>query len=122
MAKEVLKLNSEKTAAATTTAIKGSVQKINIIARMISRMKVDQALLQLQFCSRRQSKELYVLLNSAIANAENNHSLDVDNLYVSEVLVGKAFNIRRFTSRGRGRSSRINKPFSRVTIKVSEKE
>lgn len=122
MAKETLKFNNDKFATATVTAVKGSMQKIGIIGRMIAKMKVDQALLQLQFCARRQSKEMYTLLNSAIANAENNHGLDLDNLYVSEVLVGKAFNMKRFSARGRGRSSKINKPFSRITIKVSEKE
>lgn len=116
-------LNKEENIAiATATAIKGSVQKINLVCKLITKMKVDQALLQLQFSSKRSSKELAVLLNSAIANAENNHGMDIDNLYVSKILVGKAFNLKRFSPRARGRASKLNKPFSRVTICVSEKE
>jgi large subunit ribosomal protein L22 len=121
MAKEIIKLN-EKTATASAKAIKGSVQKVNLVCKLINRMKVDQAVLQLQFLRKRVAKDIVDVLHSAISNAENNFGMDIDNLYISKIMVGKAFALRRFHARGRGRASRITKPFSRVTIYVSERE
>ena len=115
-------LNPAKTAFASAVAIKGSVQKVNLVCRMIAGMKANEALLQLQFSSKRASKDLHQLLSSAVANAENNHSLDIDTLVVSEIKVGKAFTLKRFNARARGRGAKIMKPYSKVTIFVSEKE
>jgi large subunit ribosomal protein L22 len=115
-------LDISKTAYASAVAIKGSVQKVNLVCRIIAGMKADEALLQLQFCHKRAAKDLHQLLSSAIANAQNNHSLDVDTLYVSEVKIGKAFALKRFSARARGRGTKVLKPYSKVTIFVSEKE
>ncbi len=122
MAKEVIKLNEAKTATASAKAVKGSVQKVNLVCKLVNRMKADQAVLQLQFLRKRVAKDIVDVLNSAISNAENNFGMDVDNLYISKIMVGKAFALRRFHARGRGRASKITKPFSRVTIYVSERE
>ncbi|MCE2991537.1 MAG: 50S ribosomal protein L22 [Candidatus Jidaibacter sp.] len=122
MAKESLKFNESRSAEATVKAVKGSVQKINLVCKLISRMKVDQAVLQLKFLRKRVAKDVADVLNSAISNAQNNLGMDVDNLYVSKIMVGKAFALRRFHARGRGRASKITKPFSRITIYVSERE
>ena len=121
MAKEIIKLNESKTAEATAKAVKGSVQKINLVCKLVNRMKADQAMLQLQFLRKRAAKDVLDVLNSAISNAENNFGMDVDNLYISKIMVGKAFALRRFHARGRGKASKITKPFSRITIYVSER-
>lgn len=102
------------------TGIKGSVQKVNLVANMIKGMKAFDALMQLKFSTKRAAKDLYLVLNSAIANAENNHSKDIDNLYVDQVIVGRAFVLRRFHARGRGKASGIKKPYSNVTIFLDE--
>lgn len=109
-------------ATATAKAIKGSVQKINLVCRLINGMGAFNALSQLQFCKKRAARDLYVLLQSAISNAENNLSMDIDSLFVKEVLIGKSYTLRRFAPRARGRASRISKYYSRVTIKLAEKE
>lgn len=115
-------LNPALTAYAKASAIKGSVQKLNLVCRMIAGMNAYEALLQLQFCHKRAAKDLYPVLASAIANAENNHGLDIDALVVSEIKVGKAFSLKRFNARARGRGTKIMKPYSNVTIFVTEKE
>jgi large subunit ribosomal protein L22 len=115
-------LEAKKTSQASTVSIKGSVQKLNLVARLIAGMPVANAMHQLQFCRKGQSKSVLAVLNSAISNAENNQGLDIDKLYVSEVKVGKAFTLKRFSARGRGRSSKIIKPYSRLTIYVTERE
>lgn len=115
-------LASEKLALASATAIKGSVQKVNLVCKLISGMKADTALLQLKFLRKRAAKDVHDLLYSAISNAENNHGMDVDSLYVKEVKVGKAITMKRFHARARGKGVRVIKPFSRVTICLSEKE
>ena len=99
-----------------------SPQKLNLIATMIRKMDVSKALAALEFSRRRISNDVKKALESAIANAENNHSLDVDRLVVKEAYVGKAVVMKRFRARARGRGSRILKPFSHLTIVVSEKE
>jgi len=114
--------NQSPASSATLSSVKGSVQKVNLVCRMIAGMQVDEALLQLQFCNKRVSKDLHKLLYSAVSNAENNHGYDVDSLYVSEIMVGKSLTLKRFHPRGRGRGVRVMKHYSKVTIYVSEKE
>lgn len=114
-------LEASKTAQASASAIKGSVQKVNRLARLIAGESAANALLQLQFSDKGQSDEIRKVLYAAISNAENNMGLDIDRLVVSEVKVGKAFKLKRFSARGRGRASRIEKPYSRITIFVTEK-
>ncbi len=99
-----------------------SPQKLNLVAQLIRGKKVAKALADLQFSRKRIAKDVQKCLESAIANAENNHDLDVDDLIVAEAHVGKALVIKRFTPRGRGRSARIFKPFSHLTIVVRQVE
>ena len=99
-----------------------SPQKLNLLAQLIRGKKVDTALADLQFSRKRSAGAVRKALGSAIANAENNHSLDVDDLVVSEAYVGKAMVMKRFSPRARGRSGRIEKPFSNLTIVVREVE
>lgn len=110
-----------KVAVAKLQAIKTSVQKLNLVAAVIRGMKADQAIVQLSFMQRKVAAYIKACLNSAIANAENNHNLNIDNLYVSKVLVGKSFTMRRFRARAKGRGARILKPFSKLTIEVEER-
>ena len=102
--------------------IRISPQKLNLVATMIRNMDVSKALAALEFSRRRISNDVKKALESAIANAENNHSLDVDRLIVKEAYVGKSVVMKRFRARARGRGSRILKPLSHLTIVVSEKE
>ena len=97
-----------------------SPQKLNLLAQLIRGKKVDRALADLEFSRKRISVEVRKALQSAIANAENNHSLDVDDLVVAEAYVGKALIMKRFSPRARGRAGRIEKPFSNITIVVRE--
>ena len=97
-----------------------SPQKLNLLAQLIRGKKVDKALADLTFSRKRIAHEVKKGLESAIANAENNHSLDVDDLVVAEAHVGKALVLKRFAARARGRSSRIEKPFANLTIIVRE--
>ena len=100
--------------------IRISPQKLNLVAQLIRGKKVDAALADLEFSHKRISGEVKKVLESAIANAENNHNLDIDNLIVSEAYVGKNFVMKRFRARARGRGARILKPFSELTIVVKE--
>lgn len=109
-------------ASATLRALRTSPRKLGLVAGLIRNMSAAEALVQLEFCRRRVSKEVRNLLLSAIANAENNHNLSPDDLYVSEVNVGKAFVMKRYSARARGRGARILKPFSTITITVSERQ
>ena len=97
-----------------------SPQKLNLVAQMIRGKKVASALADLEFSRKRIAREVRKCLESAIANAENNHDLDVDELVVAEASVGKALVIKRHMARGRGRVGRIFKPFSHLTIVVRE--
>lgn len=110
-----------QTVSAKLTNLRGSPRKLNLIAGLIRNSDVGNALVQLKYCSRARSKDLYELLRSAIANAENNHGMDIDNLFVKEVCVGKAFVMKRFHARARGRGARVLKPFSTVTIILAER-
>ena len=99
-----------------------SPQKLNLVATMIRGMDANKALAALSFSRRRIANDVKKALQSAVANAENNHSLDVDRLYVKEAHLGKGLVMKRFKARARGRGSRILKPYSHLTIIVSEKE
>ena len=112
----------EKEALAVGTTIRGSAQKLNLVAALIRGRKVEEALNILTFSKRAMAVDAKKGLASAIANAENNHNLDVDSLVVAEASVGKALTMKRFHARGRGKSTRILKPFSRLRIVVREQE
>ncbi|TAF13220.1 MAG: 50S ribosomal protein L22, partial [Alphaproteobacteria bacterium] len=99
-----------------------SPQKLNLIASSIRRKHVSEAITQLNFSSRRASNDVRKLLQSAIANAENNHGYDIDRLVVKEAWVGKSMALKRFRARARGRGARVQKTFSNITIVVSELE
>ena len=109
-------------AQAVARTLRISPQKLNLVAALIRGKKVDRALAELEFSRKRIASTVKKTLESAIANAENNHDLDVDSLIVAEAYVGKSIVMKRFHARGRGRSSRIEKPFSHLTIVVREVE
>ena len=109
-------------AKAVARNIRVSPQKLNLVAQLIRGKKVAAALADLQFSRKRIAVDVKKCLESAIANAENNHDLDVDDLIVAEAHVGKAMVLKRFHPRGRGRSGRILKPFSHLTIVVCQVE
>ena len=109
-------------AQAVARTLRVSPQKLNLVAAMIRGKKVDRALAELEFSRKRISGQVKKTLESAIANAENNHDLDVDSLVVAEAYVGKSITMTRFHARGRGRASRIEKPFAHLTIVVREVE
>lgn len=106
---------------ATDKAIKSSVQKINLVADLIRDKKASDALLQLSFLNKKAAHYMRKVLLAAIANSQNNFNLDIDKLYVKEVLPGKSMSLKRFSVRARGRIDRINKPFSRLTIILEER-
>ena len=109
-------------AQAVARTIRVSPQKLNLLAALIRGKKVDRALAELEFSRKRSAETVKKTLESAIANAENNHDLDVDSLIVAEAFVGKSITMKRFHTRGRGKSTRILKPFSRLRIVVREVE
>ena len=113
---------SENEAKAVSKMLRISPQKLNLVAQLIRGKKVASALADLEFSRKRIAKDVRKCLESAVANAENNHDLDVDELVVAEAHVGKALVIKRFTPRGRGRVGRILKPFSHLTIVVRQVE
>lgn len=115
----VLKDNEAK---AVSRMLRVSPQKLNLVAAMIRGKKVDAALAELTFSSKRIARDVKKCLESAIANAENNHELDVDSLVVAEAYVGKALVMKRWQPRARGRVGKILKPFSNLTIVVREVE
>jgi large subunit ribosomal protein L22 len=110
----------ENEAKAVARMLRVSPQKLNLVAQLIRGKKVSTALADLEFSQKRISREVKKCLESAIANAENNHDLDVDDLVVKEAFVGKALVLKRFHARARGRGARILKPFSNLTIVVRE--
>ena len=105
---------------ATTRMLRVSPQKLNLLAQLIRGKKVATALADLEFSNKRISVEVKKTLESAIANAENNHELDVDDLIVAQAWVGKDIVLKRFSPRARGRAGRIEKPFANITIVVRE--
>jgi len=107
-------------AKAVARMLRVSPQKLNLLAQLIRGKKVAMALADLQFSQKRIATEVKKCLESAIANAENNHDLDVDELIVAEAYVGKALVLKRFHPRGRGRMGKILKPFSNLTIVVRQ--
>ena len=113
---------AENEAKAVAKMIRVSPQKLNLVAQLIRGKKAATALADLEFSRKRIAKDVRKCLESAIANAENNHDLDVDDLIVAEAHVGKALVIKRFAARGRGRMGRILKPFSHLTIVVRQVE
>ena len=107
-------------ATAKVRMLKTSPQKLNLVSRMIRNKPVNVALAQLKFSKKRIAKDVRKCLESAIANAENNHDLDIDELVVSEAYVGKNLVLKRGRPRARGRYGKILKPFSQLTIKVKQ--
>ncbi|MBD20386.1 MAG: 50S ribosomal protein L22 [Rhodospirillaceae bacterium] len=112
----------ENEAMAFSKAIRISPQKLNLVASLIRGKEASEALANLTFSPKRVAYDVKRVLESAIANAENNHQLDVDRLYVSEASVGRAFALKRFRPRARGRTGSITKPFSNLTVVVRERE
>ncbi len=112
----------DKEALVVGNTIRGSAQKLNLVAQLIRGLKVGDALNILKFSPKGMAEPVYKVLASAIANAENNHNLDVDALIVAEASVGKSISLKRFATRARGRSTRIVKPFSRIRVVVREQE
>jgi large subunit ribosomal protein L22 len=109
-------------AKAVTRNIRVSPQKLNLVAQLIRGKKVASALADLEFSRKRIAKDVRKTLESAIANAENNHDLDVDDLVVAQAFVGKGIVMKRFHARARGRASRVEKPFANLTIIVRQVE
>jgi large subunit ribosomal protein L22 len=112
---------ADNEAKAVSKMLRVSPQKLNLVAQLIRGKKVASALADLEFSRKRIAKDVRKCLESAIANAENNHDLDVDDLVVAEAHVGKALVIKRFSPRGRGRVGKILKSFSHLTIVVRER-
>ena len=113
---------AENEAKAVAKMLRVSPQKLNLLAQLIRGKKVATALADLEFSRKRVAKDVRKCLESAIANAENNHQLDVDDLVVAQAHVGKGLVMKRFHARGRGRSGKILKPFSHLTIVVRQVE
>ena len=109
-------------AKAVVRMLRVSPQKLNLLAQLIRGKKVATALADLEFSRKRIARDVRKCLQSAIANAENNHELDIDDLVVAEAHVGKALVLKRFSPRGRGKAARIMKPFANLTIVVREVE
>ena len=107
-------------AVAKVRTLRTSARKLNLVAQSIRGLKVQRALNELEFSPKRIAKDVRKALYSAISNAENNHNLDIDSLVVAEAFVGKNLVMKRFAARARGRASRIEKPFSEITIVVRE--
>ncbi|MGI6244961.1 MAG: 50S ribosomal protein L22 [Pseudochelatococcus sp.] len=116
-APRALKDNEAK---AVARNLRVSPQKLNLVAQLIRGKRVERALADLEFSRKRIAVDVRKALESAIANAENNHELDVDDLIVAEAFVGKGLVMKRFHARARGRGARIEKPFSHLTIVVRE--
>ena len=112
----------DKEALAVATAVRGSAYKLNLAAGLIRNKKASDAMNILSFSTKAMAVDVRKCLASAIANAENNHNLDVDALVVQEASVGKSLSMKRFATRARGRSARIVKPFSRIRVVVREQE
>jgi large subunit ribosomal protein L22 len=112
----------ENEAQAVVKSLRTSPQKLNLVAALIRGKKVDQALAELEFSEKRIAGDVRKCVMSAVANAENNHALDVNDLIVAEAYVGKNLVMKRFHARGRGRGSSILKPFSQLTVVVRQVE
>ena len=110
----------ENEAMAFARMIRTSARKLNLVAQLIRGKPASRAINELTFCRRRIAQDVKKVLMAAVANAENNHQLDVDRLYVAQATVGRAMVMRRFRARARGRAGRLEKPFSNLTIVVRE--
>ncbi|MEO5806620.1 50S ribosomal protein L22 [Devosia sp.] len=113
---------ADNEAKAVLRMLRISPQKLNLLAQLIRGKKVEKALAELEFSHKRISGQVKKVLESAIANAENNHGLDTDALVVAEAFVGNSLVMKRFMARGRGRSSKIQKPFAHLTIILRQVE
>ncbi|MEO0400490.1 MAG: 50S ribosomal protein L22 [Pseudomonadota bacterium] len=113
---------TENAAMAKARMIKTSPQKLNLVAQMIRGKKVEKAMADLTFSRKRVAQDVKKVLESAVANAENNHDLDIDSLVVDQAYVGKNMVLKRWRPRGRGRVGRLLKPFAEITIVVKEVE
>ena len=114
-------MNKNLTALAKDNSVRVSLLKLNNLVRLIVNQKVDKAINQLKFSQKRISSSVLKVLNTAIANAENNNQMDIDYLYVKEAYVGKSLSMKRFRPRAKGRASKIIKPFSKLTIILEER-
>ena len=112
----------DNSAMALDRSVRSSAQKLNLVAESIRGMDASKALIQLQFSKKRIAADVKKVLQSAIANAENNHNLDIDKLIVSEAYVGKALVMKRFRPRARDRGGKILKPISNLTVIVKENQ
>jgi large subunit ribosomal protein L22 len=113
---------ADNEAQAVARVLRTSPRKLNLVCQAIRGRSAEQALAELTFSKRRIARDVKKTLQSAIANAENNHQLDVDRLYVAEATVGRSFVMKRFRARARGRVGRLMKPWSRLTLVVRERE
>ncbi len=114
-------MNQDLTAVAKDNTVRVSPTKLSNLVKTIVNKKVGNAINQLKFSNKRVSTNVLKVLNAAIANAENNKQLDIDNLFVKEAYVGKSLTMKRFRPRAKGRASSIIKPFSKITIIVEER-
>ncbi|WCR58240.1 50S ribosomal protein L22 [Wolbachia endosymbiont of Ctenocephalides felis wCfeJ] len=105
---------------ASSRVLKSTPHKLNLVAGLVRNKKVSFATVQLRFCEKKAADLITKVLNSAIANAQHNYGLDVDDLYIKEVLVGKSFTLRRVCPKAMGRANRVNKYYSNITIKLEE--
>ena len=112
---------AENEAVATAESLRTGAIKLNLVAEQIRGMDVNRAVAELSFSKKRIAKDVKKVLQSAIANAENNHQLDVDRLYVAEATVGRGMVMKRLHARARGRGARIEKPFSKLRVVVRER-
>ena len=119
--KKKINKNKDKIVRSINNNIRSSVRKLNPILKGIVGKKVDIAIRDLQFSEKRITKDIRKTINSAIANAENNFQYDIDNLFISEAYVGKSIVLKRFRPRAKGRASSIKKPYSNITIILSDK-
>ena len=116
-----MKNNNKKLVIAINKNVKSSTRKVNLLLKFIKGKKAEIALRDLSFARQRIALDVKKTVQSAIANAENNFQYDIDNLYVKEAYVGKSVTLKRFRPRAKGRASPIKKPYSKVTIILSEK-
>lgn len=105
---------------ASSKVLKSTPRKLNLVANLVRNKKVSFATVQLKFCGKKAASLIGKVLNSAIANAQYNYGLDIDNLYVKEVLVGKSFTLRRVYPKAMGRANRVSKHYSNITIKLEK--
>ena len=118
MTKEI----NNKEAVAICHSIRTSPRKLNLVAQSVRGLSVEKAISELSFSKKRIASTVLNVLNSAVANAENNHNMNIDKLYVNEAYVGKGLVMKRMRFRGRGKTARILKPFSNLTVKLAERK